>query len=128
MNSKLVRDALASLDNAVFTTKEAVEDAVYPLFSPLQALFQGEGHRDLVDRLLRARWLEFVRGKGWILTLPAIEKFNMTLPLSSTVPPEANAFETKSQSIDPATERERAIAAILQGNYKDAIRILTILL
>ena len=119
MNSKLVRDALVSLDGSVFATKEAVEDAVFPLYGPLQPLFQGEGHRDLVDRLERARWLTFVKGKGWMLDLPPIEKYNNVVP---------EMEQPVAATAQPTSKPSEAINAILDGNYKEAIRILTALL
>ena len=123
MKSKNVRDALASLDGKFFETKEAVEDAIFPLFGKLQEFFHGEGHRDLVDRLINARWLEVVKGK-WQLTLPTPEKF--TMPVDTQTPePITSAFDTQ-----PAfkTAIRNALTAILLGDDKEAIRILTKLL
>src|SRR5277367_5689127 len=74
MNAKIVRDAIAHLDGKVFECKQEIEDAVFPVFGKLQSMFTGEGHRDLVDRLIRARWVE-VEGKNWKVTLPALKKF-----------------------------------------------------
>ena len=131
MNAKKVRDALASLDGKLFESKEAVENAVFPLFSPLTALFHGEGHRDLVDRLISARWLEVVKGK-WVLSLPPVEKF--TPAVSPTTQP-TEAFDTApGQSpytvggVQKSASKNDAMAAILRDDYKEAIRILTTLL
>jgi len=80
-NAKLVRDAIASLDGKIFATKQEVEDAIYPLWAKLSIVFHGEGHRDLVDRLISARWLEALgAGKGWKFFLPAPEKFATPVP------------------------------------------------
>ena len=79
MNAKSVRDILASLDGKVFETREAVEDAVFPMWAKLSTVFHGEGHRDLVDRLVSARWLEYIQCK-WKFFLPAEEKFASAAP------------------------------------------------
>lgn len=89
MNSKIVRDALASLDGKKWKTREDVEDSIFPLFGPLTAIFNGESYRDLVDRLIRARWLEYVKGE-WNLVLPTIEKFGTAnVPANSVAASEA---------------------------------------
>lgn len=79
MNAKSVRDILATLDGKVYETREAVEDAVFPMWAKLSTVFHGEGHRDLVDRLVSARWLEYIQGK-WKFFLPAEEKFAVPVP------------------------------------------------
>jgi hypothetical protein len=128
MKSKRVRDALASLDGMVFNSKEAIEDAIFPLFSKLQDMFHGEGHRDLVDRLINAKWLEVVKGK-WQLTLPAPEKFGTEPAIvddgTKPEPGDTPAFDTQ-----PAFKAaiKNAMTAILLGDDKEAIRILTKLL
>jgi len=122
MKSKGVRDALASLDGMVFASKEAVEDAIFPLYGKLQEYFHGEGHRDLVDRLINARWLEVEKGK-WKLTLPAPEKFGTP---ATPAPETTTAFATPPQETGIA--KNNAMAAILRDDYKEAIRILTTLL
>jgi hypothetical protein len=80
MNAKVVRDALVSLDGKSFNSREEAENAIYPLYAQakLTAMFTGEGHRDLFDRLERARWVENLKGK-WTFTLPPEEKF-VSLP------------------------------------------------
>jgi len=125
MKSKIIRDALVSLDGMFFDSKEDVENAVYPLFRKLQEFFQGEGHRDLVDRLINARWLEVVKGK-WLLTLPAPEKFPSA---TSSTPEPTTAFTTgQTAPQEPGIAKNNAMAAILRDDYKEAIRILTTLL
>jgi len=71
-NARLVRNTLAALDGERYNSKEDVENAVYPVFGPLTSIFQGEGHRDLVDRLIGAKWITVVDGK-WTVKLPAFE-------------------------------------------------------
>ncbi len=123
MNAKSVRDILASLDGKVFETREAVEDAVFPMWAKLSAVFHGEGHRDLVDRLVSARWVEFIQGK-WKFFLPAEEKFPVTPATTSCTPPELDLNTTT----DPHAAKNNAMAAVLRDDYKEAIRILTTLL
>lgn len=124
MKSKKVRDALISLDGKIFDCKEDVENAVYPLFSSLTSLFHGEGHRDLVDRLINARWLEVVKGK-WHLSLPPEDKFQ-TASVHLDIDKDPEPSERKID-INVITN-EDAISAILRHDYKEAIRILTTLL
>lgn len=69
MNAKVVRDILAPLDGQSFESREDVETAVFPLWAKSPTVLAGEGHRDLVDRLIRARWVDFVQGK-WKFFLP----------------------------------------------------------
>ena len=121
MKSKKVRDALVSLDGKSFDSKEDIENAVYPLFSSLTTLFHGEGHRDLVDRLINARWLEVVNGK-WQLSLPPEDKFQ-----TATVHQDIESVTIGNKQANPKT-KEDAISAILRNEYKEAIRILTTIL
>lgn len=97
MNAKSVRDILASLDGKVYETREAVEDAVFPMWAKLSAVFHGEGHRDLVDRLINARWLEFIQGK-WKFFLPAEEKFGAAIEPET---PKAAAVEPTKPVVAP---------------------------
>ena len=122
MKSKRVRDALISLDGNSFNCREAVEDAIFPLFSPLQEVFPGESHRDLVDRLIRSRWLEVAKG-NWQLTLPDPSKF------PGLVEAEAETIEAPATpAYDVSMGKNNAMAAILRDDYKEAIHILTTLL
>jgi len=126
MKSKRVRDAIASLDGMSFNCREAVEDAIFPLYSPLTEVFHGEGHRDLVDRLIRTRWLEVVQGK-WTLTLPSLDKFPTPAEeLSLNSGPEQPPVAVIPQ--DTGIAKNNAMAAILRDDYKEAIRILATLL
>jgi hypothetical protein len=127
MKSKNVRDALASLDGKFFDTKEDIEDAIFPLFGKLQDFFHGEGHRDLVDRLINAKWLEVVKGK-WQLTLPAPEKF--ATPGFTETPKDQLIIGDQAFDAQPAFKIaiKNAMTAILLGDDKEAIRILTTLL
>jgi hypothetical protein len=121
MKSKRVRDALISLDGNSFNCREAVEDAIFPLFSQLQEVFPGESHRDLVDRLIRSRWLEVAKG-NWQLTLPDASKFPGIIEAESPI-------ETPlTPAYDVSMGKNNAMAAILRDDYKEAIRILTTLL
>jgi hypothetical protein len=77
MNAKLVRDALASLDGQSFNSREEAEDAIYIPYSKagLHAVFTGEGHRDLFDRLERTGWVRRQAGTNkWIFALPTEDK------------------------------------------------------
>jgi hypothetical protein len=98
MNSKIVRDALASLDQKSFNSREEAEDALYVLYAKakLTSVFQGEGHRDLFDRLERARWVENVKGK-WVYSLPSLEKFQVAQPeqVTTTNSPDEIAFASE---------------------------------
>ena len=81
MNVKVVRDALASLDGKSFDSREDAENAVYVPFAKakLHAMFTGEGHRDLFDRLERALWVKRSPGTNkWTFTLPSEDKFTNT--------------------------------------------------
>jgi hypothetical protein len=95
MNARNIRDAIASLDQKSFNTREEAEDALYPLFAKakLSSVFQGEGHRDLFDRLIRVGWVENTKGK-WVYSLPSI-----TVPTPDTVTtadsPKDAAFATE---------------------------------
>ena len=138
MKSKKVRDALVSLDGKSFDSKEDVENAVYPLFSSLTTIFHGEGHRDLVDRLIAARWLEVVNGK-WNLSLPPEDKFQTVsvhrdidvakeeLSANSVLNNPRFEDDKRNQQANPKT-KDDAISAILRHDYKEAIHILTTLL
>jgi hypothetical protein len=57
MNKVRVQQALSPIKGKIFTDRESLENAVFPLFGPLQSIFEGEGHRDLVDRLIGAQWI-----------------------------------------------------------------------
>ena len=134
MNAKIVRDALASLDGKVFDCKQDIEDAVFPLYNSLTSVFHGEGHRDLVDRLIRARWLEVVNGK-WTLSLPPIEKFTIYDPSTGAIAtPDTDAEVAldmkllRTRTEIAAANKNEAMAAILHDDYKEAIRILATLL
>lgn len=103
-NAKLVRDAIASLDGKTFASKQEVEDAIFPMWAKLSIVFHGEGHRDLVDRLINARWLEPLgAGKGWKFYLPAPEKF--VVPAAETPKPVLN-FKVQEVSLPPKEEIE----------------------
>jgi hypothetical protein len=57
LNQQFVQKTLKPLQGLTFISREAIEDAFYPYYGPLQPIFQGEGHRDLVDRLIAAKWI-----------------------------------------------------------------------
>jgi hypothetical protein len=122
MKSKRVRDALVALDGQSFNCREAIEDAIFPLFAPLQEVFPGESHRDLVDRLIRARWLEVAKG-NWQLTLPDPNKFPGIIESESAI-----ESQPTTPAYDVSMGKNNAMAAILRDDYKEAIRILTTLL
>jgi hypothetical protein len=105
MNAKTVRDALASLDGKSFNSREEAENALYVPFAKakLSAMFTGEGHRDLFDRLERALWVRCEKGK-WTYFLPTLEKFTKpqpeTVTTSDTPSDIAFASELKLSSSD----------------------------
>jgi hypothetical protein len=55
-NSEIILRALAPLQGQTFKGRVDFEDALYPHYGPLQAIFPGKTHRDLADQLLTARW------------------------------------------------------------------------
>lgn len=128
MNAKIVRDTIAHLDGKIFECRQDIEDAVFPVFGKLQSMFTGEGHRDLVDRLIRARWIE-VEGKNWKVTLPVASKF---APVEDAKPVNEQEFQSPEDqdSEDPPLPSEctQAIYAIYRKDYALAIRLLSSLL
>lgn len=58
-NKQIVLNALLPLKGKSFSDREALDDAFLPFFGPLQNFFHGEGHRDLVDRLIRVGWVTY---------------------------------------------------------------------
>lgn len=61
--------AIKPLDGAKFKDRESVEDAFLPYFAPLQIYFQGQGHRDLVDSLIRTGVIAKEK-EGYVVKLP----------------------------------------------------------
>lgn len=56
-NQKAVLAAITPLIGKTYQSKEDLDDAFFPIYGPLQNIFHGEGHRDLVDRLIAAKWI-----------------------------------------------------------------------
>lgn len=63
LNAKIIYEAIKSLDGRKWNSREELEDAIFPLYGDLSSIFHGEGHRDLVDRLINARWVDIVAGQ-----------------------------------------------------------------
>lgn len=124
MKALMVRNAIASLDGTSYTSLEALQDAVLPLFGPLTSLLPGEGHRNLVDRLIAGGWV--VREQDTLVV-----KLPPTSSLDSDVRPETPAptpYLETTRTPHVARNEADAITAITNGNYREAIRILATLL
>ena len=64
-----VIDTFRSLNGKSFTSRGDLDDAFYPAFGTLTAVFPGEGHRDTVDRLLYMKWINET-SSGFTVNIP----------------------------------------------------------
>ena len=78
-----IYNAVLPLKGKWFKSHEELEDAFLPYFGSLQSYFQGEGHRDLVDRLFRVGWIVKDKG-GYLVKLEEQEQ----MPLQTSDPSE----------------------------------------
>ena len=79
MNKQLTYTTLLPLLGKRFKTREELDDAFYPYFGPLQIIFPGEGHRDLVDRLIGAKWI-VIENNEWVVKLEDLTLADMNKP------------------------------------------------
>lgn len=92
MNKITTYNALLPLKGKTFDTRDELDNAVFPYFGPLQIIFQGEGHRDLVDRLLGAKWIVIENHKYVVVledvapTKPAKVQYDIPTPTQEPLP------------------------------------------
>lgn len=53
-----IKKALAKIDGCTFKDKDELDNAILPLFGPLQPHFQGMGFRDVADMLIDKGWVK----------------------------------------------------------------------
>lgn len=58
-----IKKAIGRLDNMLFVNREELENAILPLFGPLQAAMPGMTFRDLTDLLIKKGWVTVDQGK-----------------------------------------------------------------
>ena len=71
-NNELIMKTLAPLNGQAFVGREMIEDALFPFFGPLQSLFPGQCHRDLLDKLIQVRWV-LQEGQKFTIQLPKVQ-------------------------------------------------------
>jgi hypothetical protein len=88
-----IKKILGKLDGVTFTSREELENAVYPLFGPLQPAMPGMTYRDLVDILVQKGWVVWDRGDNThVLKFPP-EK-GEAAPLGNYKAARAEDFDT----------------------------------
>ena len=111
-NAKRIHKAVSPLQNRIFGDREELDDAVFPHFGQLIDIFEGQSHRDLVDKLIVIGWVvKNQMGGSWEVRLPEIdrpEKYNK--PPEKPVPEIHNEFEIEVQKkIDNLAVQQRAV-------------------
>jgi hypothetical protein len=89
-NNELIIKTLTPLNGQAFIGREAIEDALFPHFGPLQPLFPGQGHRDLLDKLITVHWV-IQEGQKFTVQLPT------TKPATPANPEATIVVETLSE-------------------------------
>lgn len=92
--------ALLPIQGKTFDSREHLDDAILPLFGPLQSIFTGESYRDLADKLFDARWI-VQQGPLFIVQLPPTPAVNPV---------------TKTKLEDPHVDVDLAILKLLAAN------------
>ena len=91
INKLEIVKAVWPLQGKTFKNREELEDAVLPFFGPLQNYFQGQGHRDLVDWLLRSGCVVH-ENHQLVFKLPKLPTFGIVEP-PVPAPPSSDASE-----------------------------------
>lgn len=94
-NKQITLNAVLPLKGVTFTDREAMDDAFLPYFAPLQNFFHGEGHRDLVDRLIRCGWITVDRVKG---TFTVVLEEGIQVAMQATDPTQGPTPRTVEMS------------------------------
>jgi len=89
-----IRDALKSIDGKVYSNREDMDNALFPLFGPLQSAFPGMSFRDLADILIGKGWVTLDPNRGFKVVLPAIKDEKNAVEVAPIAPP--NLFELRS--------------------------------
>jgi hypothetical protein len=101
-NTVLIIKTFTPLNGKSFYSKDELEDAVFPLYSraDLSSRFTGEGHRDMVDRLIRSQYV-VLEGNKYVVRLP----ITPVVGDPNQQNPEAQAqFETPASQTTVTTE------------------------
>lgn len=72
-NAQLIAEKFKALDGKTFKTREDLDNEAYFYFGSLSSIFYGETFRDVVDRMINARWIDNVNGE-WIVQLPKFDE------------------------------------------------------